>query len=431
MGSQQVIEDITKANPTAERQARRGRGARPVVIAALALVVAVAAAGLWGMLAPWGSQQQAKRDGPPHSVPVGVATADKADMPVMLEAIGTVTPLATVTVRTQINGHLTQVGFQEGQSVRKGDFLAEVDPRPYQAALEQAEGQLARDQALLRNAEVDLNRYRQLVAEDSIARQTLDTQDSLVRQYRGTIKVDQAQVNTAQLNLSYCRIVSPTDGRVGLRQVDQGNYVQTSDVNGIVVVTQLQPITVVFTIPEDNLQKVLARVRSGARLPVSAYDRAGTVLLATGTLATIDNQIDPTTGTVKLKALFDNLDERLFPNQFVNVRLLVDTVHDVPVIPAAAVQRGAQGTYVYTITADTTAASRLVTIGAGDGERVQVLSGITAGERVVVDGIDRLRDGSKVSVPAEVKSAGEPPPGPPGGPATHRPAQAGPQRPDR
>lgn len=431
MDSQQVIEEFAKANPTAERQARRSRGARPLVIATLALVVAAAAVALWVMIAPRDSQQHAGRDGSPPSVPVGVAIADKADLAVTLEAIGTVTPLATVTVRTQISGHLTQVGFQEGQHVRKGDFLAEVDPRPYQAALEQAEGQLARDQALLRNAEVDLVRYRQLVAEDSIARQTLDTQDSLVRQYRGTIKIDQAQVDTARLNLSYCHIVSPIDGRLGLRLVDQGNYVQTSDANGIVVITQLQPITVVFTIPEDNLQKVLTRLRAGATLPASAYGRTGTMLLATGTLATIDNQIDPTTGTVKLKALFDNLDERLFPNQFVNVRLLVDTVQGATVIPAAAVQRGARGTYVYTITADTTAASRLVTIGAGDGERVQALSGITAGERVVVDGIDRLRDGSKVSVPAEVKSAGEPPPGPSGDLATDRPAAAGPQRPDR
>ena len=234
----------------------------------MALVLAAAGAAVWLALSQRQPQQHAGRGGSSAPVQVGVASAGTADLPITLDAIGTVTPLATVTVRTQINGHLTQVGFREGQHVRKGDFLAEVDPRPYQAALEQAEGQLARDQALLRNAEVDLNRYRQLVAEDSIAHQTLDTQESLVRQYRGTIKIDQAQVDNARLNLDYCRIVSPVEGRVGLRQVDQGNYVQTSDANGIVVVTQLRPITVVFTIPEDNLQKVLARLRAGATLPV-------------------------------------------------------------------------------------------------------------------------------------------------------------------
>lgn len=392
----------------------------------MALLLAAAGVAGWMALSRPQPQQHAGRGGASAPVQVGIATAGTADLPISLDAIGTVTPLATVTVRTQINGYLTQIGFQEGQHVRKGDFLAEVDPRPYQAALDQAEGQLARDQALLRNAEIDLNRYRQLVAEDSIARQTLDTQELLVRQYRGTIKVDQAQVDNARLNLGYCRIVSPVEGRVGLRQVDQGNYVQTSDANGIVVVTQLQPITVVFTIPEDNLQKVLARLRAGATLPVSAYDRAGTAELATGTLATVDNQIDPTTGTVKLKAQFDNRDERLFPNQFVNVRLLVDAVQGATVVPSAAVQRGAHGTYVYAITADATAASRPVTVGASDGEHVQIIDGIAPGERVVIDGIDRLRDGIKVSIPADMKSAGSPAPSPSADPAAGKPAAAGP-----
>lgn len=419
MDIRQVIEEPL-ASPRAATQVKRGRSRRLPAVVIIAVVLAAAA--VWLALSQRQPQQHTGRGGSSSPVQVGVATAGTADLPITLDAIGTVTPLASVTVRTQINGYLTQIGFQEGQHVRKGDFLAEVDPRPYQAALEQAEGQLARDQALLRNAEVDLNRYRRLVAEDSIARQTLDTQESLVQQYRGTIKVDQAQVDTARLSLGYCHIVSPIDGRAGLRQVDQGNYVQTSDANGIVVVTQLQPITVVLTIPEDNLQRVLARLRAGATLPVSAYDRAGTAQLAIGTLATVDNQIDPTTGTVKLKAQFDNRDERLFPNQFVNVRLLVDTVQGATVVPSAAVQRGAHGTYVYAITADATAASRPVTVGASDGEHVQIIDGIAPGERVVIDGIDRLRDGIQVSIPADMKSAGPPAPSPSPDPAAGNPA---------
>lgn len=427
MDVRQAIEEPA-VGPIEAKRERRGHRIRWRIIVIIALGLAAAGAVAWLALSSQQPGQRVARGSSSAPVPVGVATAGTADLPITLDAIGTVTPLATVTVRTQINGYLTQIGFQEGQHVRKGDFLAEVDPRPYQAALDQAEGQLARDQALLRNAEVDLNRYRQLVAEDSIARQTLDTQESLVRQYRATIKVDQAQVDNARLNLGYCRIVSPVEGRVGLRQVDQGNYVQTSDANGIVVVTQLRPITVVFTIPEDNLQKVLARLRAGATLPVSAYDRAGTTLLATGTLATVDNQIDPTTGTVKLKAQFDNLDERLFPNQFVNVRLLVDTVQGATVIPSAAVQRGAKGTYVYVIAADATAASRPVTTGPSDGERVQVINGIEPGEQVVIDGIDRLRDGIKVSIAADMKPAIEPSRNSSGDRTADKPASAGPLR---
>jgi multidrug efflux system membrane fusion protein len=410
------------------RETSRGKGhpwrRRAATLAIFALISATAIA--WLMRPQQDSQQSLSRSSTDWPVTVVAGSAETADVPLSLEALGTVVPLATITVRTQINGQLTRLGFREGQHVRKGDFLAEIDPRPYQAALAQAEGQLARDQALLRNAEVDLIRYRQLVAEDSIARQTLDTQESLVRQYRATVKVDQAQVDSARLNLGYCRIVSPVEGRVGLRLVDEGNYVQTTDANGIVVVTQLQPITVVFTIPEDNLQKVLARLRAGARLPVAAYDRAGATELAAGVLATIDNQIDPTTGTVRLKAQFDNSDERLFPNQFVNIRLLVDTVRDATVIPSAAVQRGAHGTYVYVIGADATAASRPVTIGASDGERVQVIKGIEPGERVVTDGVDRLRDGIKVSIAAHAGSAsGAQSPSRSGGTSMGQPAAAG------
>jgi multidrug efflux system membrane fusion protein len=316
-----------------------------------------------------------------------------------LTALGTVTPLATVTVKTQIAGQLVQVAFQEGQMVRAGDFLAQIDPRPYQLALSQYEGQLQRDQALLKAAEVDLARYKTLVAEDSIARQTLDTQDALVQQYRGTVETDQAQVNTAKLNLVYCHITAPVTGRVGLRQVDPGNYVQTSDSAGIVVITQMQPITVLFTLPEDNLPAVMKRLHDGATLPTTAFDRAQTAQLASGRLMTVDNQIDVTTGTVKLRAQFDNADEALFPNQFVNVRLLVDSLKNVTVIPTAAVLRGAPGTYVYQVKSDNTVTVRPIKLGPVAGERVAVLSGIEPGEQVVVDGSDKLREGAQVTLP--------------------------------
>lgn len=344
----------------------------------------------------------AKSDRP---IPVSIATAVIADMPVTIDALGTVTPLATVTVRTRIDGHLTRIGFREGEEVRKGDFLAEVDPRPYRIAVEQAEAQLAKDRALLRNAEVDLTRYRNLVAEDSIARQQLDTQESLVGQYRAQVQLDQAQLDDAKLNLDYCRIVSPLDGRVGLRLVDEGNYVRTSDTDGIVVVTQMKPITVVFTVPEDRLQQVLARLRHSPTLPVAAYDRSGTNLIAQGVLSTIDNRIDATTGTIKLKASFANDDARLYPNQFVNVRLLVDTLSGVAVVPAAAVQRGVSGPYVYVVNADDTVAVRLVTTGATEGDRTQITKGLTPGERVVTDGVDRLRDGIRVTQPTGARAA--------------------------
>ena len=403
MDTQDVVEEIGRDRLDAPAS-QSSRGSRRLwLVLALAAVVAILAA-VW-FLRP--QQDAAQKAAGRPELPVQVATVATAvaDLPVNLDALGTVTPLATVTVRTRIDGQLTKVAFREGQHVRKGDFLVEVDPRPYRAALDQAEAQLARDQALLRNAELDVNRYRNLVAEDSIARQTLDTQESLVRQYRATVKVDQALVDTARLNLDYCRIVSPIEGRVGLRQVDEGNYVQTGDAEGIVVVTQLQPITVVFTIPEDNLQKVMARMRAGAALPVRAFDRSGASELARGVLTTMDNQVDPATGTIKLKAQFDNADERLFPNQFVNVRLLVETLPDATVIPSAAVQRGSQGAFVYVVGAEATAAVRPVSIGASGDERTQVTAGLVAGEQVVIDGVDRLRDGIKVKV-ADKAAAG-------------------------
>ena len=304
--------------------------------------------------------------------------------------------------------------------VKKGDFLAqidprpyqvalEIDPRPYQVALEQAEGQLAKDQALLKNAQLDLVRYNTLVAQNSVATQTRDTQVSLVAQDQAAIKTDQAQVDAQKLNLVYAHIVSPVTGRVGLRQVDAGNYVQTSDPNGIVIVTQLQPISVIFTLPEDNLPAVLKQLHAGASLAATAYDRTGTTELGKGNLETVDNQIDTTTGMVKLRAIFDNEQEILFPNQFVNVQLLVDTLRDTNIVPSAAIQHGAPGAFVYVVKPDQTAAVQQVKLGPGDGQHIAVLDGLQPGEKVVVDGSDRLREGAKVTLAATGNPAGTAP----------------------
>lgn len=340
------------------------------------------------------------------AMPVVAATAASGDMPVTLKALGTVTPLAMVTVRTQINGQLVQLGFTEGQEVKKGDFLAEIDPRPYQAALDQAQGQLQRDQAQLENAKRDLVRYTKLVKENSIAQQQRDTQEALVHQLEGTVAIDQGVVENAKLNLAYCHIVAPVSGRVGLRQVDPGNYVQVSDPNGIVVITQVKPISVIFTLPEDNLPAIIKRLNAGASLAVIVFDRSGTHQLATGVLTTLDNQIDTSTGTIKLRAQFDNAEGILFPNQFVNVQLLVDTLHDATVIPSAAIQRGAPGTFVYVIKPDDTVAAQPVKLGPGDAERVAVTQGLAPGTKVVVDGADKLRDGAKVELPGAGGKAG-------------------------
>jgi membrane fusion protein, multidrug efflux system len=345
----------------------------------------------------------AGRGGQNGPVAVAVATVTPGDIQIRIPALGTVTTLANVTVRTQITGTLQKILFTEGQLVHSGDVLAQIDPRPYEAALQTAQGNLRRDQSLLANARLDLKRYEGLVKEDSIAAQQLDTQRALVDQYVGSIESDEGQVKTAQVNLAYTRIVSPVSGRVGIRQVDQGNYVTPGDTNGIVVVNQVQPISVIFSIPEDNVSALLKKVRQGATMKVEAYDRADAVKLADGKLSTIDNTIDTTTGTVKLRAQFENADGSLFPNQFVNVSLLLDLLQNQLIMPNAAVRRGAPNgvvsTFVYLVNADQTVAVRPVTLGTVDGERVAVASGVAAGDVVVTEGGDRLRDGAPVQLP--------------------------------
>jgi multidrug efflux system membrane fusion protein len=339
-------------------------------------------------------------------VAVSIATVTSGDIPVRLPALGTITSLATVTVKTQVNGQLQKIAFTEGQLVHEGDFLAQIDPRPYQAALSQAEGNLKRDQAQLANARLDLNRYEELLKQDGIPAQQVDTQKATVAQYTGTVQTDEASVAAARVNLQYTHIVSPATGRVGLRQVDQGNYVTPGDANGIVVITQLQPITAIFVVAEDNVSQISKRVTAGAVLPVIAKDKTNTTMLAEGKLLTMDNQIDTTTGTVKLRALFDNKDGALFPNQFVNVQLVVDTLHDQVLIPSVAVHRGAPngvpGHFVYLVdTKESTVSVQTVQLGVSDGEQVVVTQGLSAGDVVVTEGGDRLRDGARVQLPGK------------------------------
>jgi membrane fusion protein, multidrug efflux system len=403
----QPIKPPQEAKPTREAApaAPKPRSAWRLVGTCLLLLLIVAGI-VW-----WTKQQSAPqapnaRGGAPMSIVPEAVT--KGDINVNINALGTVTSLATVTIRSQISGYLQKVVFTEGDEVKKGDLIAQIDPRPYEATLAQANGNLARDQALLKGAQVDLTRYQGLAAQNAVPRQTLDTQVALVAQDQGTVEADKAAVKSAEVNLQYTHILSPLDGRVGLRQVDQGNYVTPGDANGLVVITQLKPISVLFTVPEDNLQAISKRLQAGAGLPSAAFDRSGAKKIADGTLQTFDSQIDPTTGTIKLRAQFPNETETLYPNQFVNIQLLLDTHKDVTIMPTAGVQRGVPGTFVYLVNADNTVSVRKIDLGVTDGDRVEVRSGLQPGDKIVVDGADKLRDGAKINVRAEAAAPGAP-----------------------
>jgi membrane fusion protein, multidrug efflux system len=396
------------------------------------LVICIIAIGAFFFLTKRG-MIASRGDKPPpavRSVPVAATAAQKGEVSVYLTGLGTVTSLNTVTVKSRVDGQLMRVLFREGQLVKSGELLAEIDPRPFQVQLTQAEGQMARDQAQLKNARLDLERFQLLTQQDSISRQQRDTQESLVRQLEGAVKVDQGQIDSARLQLAYCRITAPFSGRVGLRQVDPGNIIHASDAGGLVVITQMQPISVIFPIPEDSLPQLLARIKSGTRLAAEAYDREFKQKIALGTLLTVDNQIDPATGTVRLKAVFPNKENELFPNQFVNARLLLEVKREAVVIPASATQRGPQGTFVYVVKADKTVTVRPVTVGTTEGGDTSIAAGLTPGELVVVDGAERLREGSPVEVkePGKGRMSGN---GQRPGPGKEQGQGGQPQRPDK
>ena len=384
--------------PALTRPTPLSRRWRWIAFAVAVIAVAVAAWFWFGH----GSEEQAKAKGKgdpnARTVPVVAAPARKGTIDVYIDALGTVTPRNMVVVRTRVDGQLQSVAFREGQDVKAGDLLAQIDPRPFEVQLTQANGQMARDQALLKNAQIDLERYKTLLAQDSISKQQVDTQEALVRQYQGAVQSDQGAIDSAKLQITYSRITAPITGRVGLRQVDPGNMVHASDSNGLVTITQVKPVTVIYPVPEDNVPRIFKRMQGGQDIAVDAYDRGGKNKLATGRLLTVDNQIDTATGTVKLKAEFPNQDGALFPNQFVNVRMAVETHQDATLVPTAAIQRGAPGTFVFLVKEDKSVAVTPVKLGTVEGETAEVQSGLQSGNLVVVDGADKLRDGSKVEL---------------------------------
>jgi len=369
------------------------------IVGLVLLLLAGTAYWYWAGNAEPARPQGRGRFGPGNGpTPVRVVPVRTDNIAVQIHALGTVTPLNTVTVRSRLDGELMRVLFTEGQRVQEGQLLAEIDPRPYQVALAQAQGQLDENQARLKSAQADLVRYEQLAKEGLITGQQVSTQEALVQQYQGALQANQAQVNNAKLQLAYTRVIAPIDGRLGLRQVDAGNLVRSGDTNGIVVITQMRPISVLFTVPEADLPAVLEGMRAGKKLTVEAWDRADRLKLAEGTLRTVDNQIDTATGTIKLRAEFANSTEQLFPNQFVNIRLGVQTIHDATVIPAAAVQRASFGTFVYVVNDNNTVSIRNIALGPAEGETVSITKGLAADERVVLEGVDDLKEGAKIEI---------------------------------
>ena len=363
----------------------------------LILVLSVGAGAYYYLHQSKAKTGSAQADAAPRAVPVSTAAARQGDIGVYINALGTVTPVYTDTITSRVQGEIVDVYYKEGQLVHKGDPLLDIDPRPYQAQLTQAEGQLAHDQALLNEARIDLSRYQSAFAQNAIAKQQVDDQEQTVLQYEGTVKNDSGVVDNAKVNLVYCHITSPIEGRVGLRLVDPGNIVQANSTTSLVVVTQLQPITVIFSVAEDYLPQIQEQLRKGQRMEVDAFDREQQKKIASGTLLTLDNQIDPTTGTIKLKAIFPNENGALFANQFVNARLLVDTQHNAILVPTSAIQRNAQGAFVYTIKPDQTAAIQTITVGTTDADTAAV-QGLQAGQTIAVKGFEKLQDGVKVAV---------------------------------
>jgi multidrug efflux system membrane fusion protein len=405
-----------------ERSSRSGR--LWVIVIVLACLVGV---GAWIAHGRQTKAQLAKapRSGAPGAgqparpVPVVVTPVKTGDLNVYLTALGSVTPLNTVTVKSRVDGQLMRTHFTEGQAVQAGDLLAEIDPRPFQAQLVQAEGQLARDQANLMNARLDLERYRRLAQQEMIARQQLDTQQMVVNQAEAAMRVNAGAIEAIKLQLTYCRITAPITGRVGLRLVDPGNVIKAADPGGLVVITQLEPIALVFSVPEDNLQPILRRFRSGTPVPVDAYDREGKKKVASGTLAAIDNAIDPATGTVKLKASFANKDGALYPNQFVNARVMIDVLHDAFLAPQEAIQRGPQGAFVYVVSPEKVAQLKRVQLGATEAGTVAIKTGVETGDALVVDGAEKVQDGAKVEPrPRQAAAPGAGPGGAGGGGAS-------------